>query len=244
MFKQLFTASAVLVALAACASPRYVVSDVTRYHTLSPSSENYTGKTFAIIAVSPEQEQSIAFRQFGDQMNARLSSLGMRQFQGSAPTGADYIVTLDYDVLGPTPDVRTQGGGFAMGFGYANRPWGGPGFGGGGFGGGGFGWGGGYDPFWGMPQTDTRQMFTRRVELDIYRGSTYASGPKQRVFEGKAISTGLNGQIEPVMPYMLEAVFKDFPGRSGASNTVTVQVPEDVERNADRVSRPSARSSF
>jgi hypothetical protein len=243
MLKPILTAATVLVALAACASPKYVVSDVTRYHTLSPSSENYNGKTFAIVAVSPEQEQSIAFRQFGDQINARLSALGMRQFQGSAPSGADYVVTLDYDVLGPTPDVRTNGAGFAMGFGYANRPWGGPGWGGGW--GGGWGWGGGmYDPFMTMPQTDTRQMFTRRVEFDIYRGSTYASGPKQRVFEGRAISTGLNGQIEPVMPYMLDAVFKDFPGRSGASTTVSVEVPKEVELAGARTTRPAARSSY
>ena len=233
MFKSILTASAVLLALAACASPRYVVSDVTRYHTLSPAGENFSGKSFAIVAVSPEQEQSIAFRQFGDQINARLTSLGMRQFQGSAPTGADYVVTLDYDVLGPSPDVSTSGGSFSLGFGYSNfhRPYG-------------YGFGAGYDPFWDMPQTETRQMFTRRVELDIYRGANYATGPKQRIFEGRAVSTGQNGQIEPVMPYMLDAVFKDFPGRSGASSTVTVQVPEDVERSGERTYRPAARSSY
>ena len=107
-----------------------------------------------------------------------------------------------------------------------------------------YGFGAGYDPFWDMPQTETRQMFTRRVELDIYRGANYATGPKQRIFEGRAVSTGQNGQIEPVMPYMLDAVFKDFPGRSGASSTVTVQVPEDVERSGERTYRPAARSSY
>jgi len=64
------------------------------------------------------------------------------------------------------------------------------------------------------------------------------------VFEGRAISTGLNGAIEPVMPYMLDAVFQDFPGRSGGTRTVSVKVPADVERAQGRVSRPSSRSSY
>ncbi len=231
--KRIVAAAAMLLALGACASPRYVVSDVTRFHTLAPSGESFAGKTFAIVAVSPDQEQSIAFRQFGDLINARLSALGMRQYSGPTPTGADYIATLDYDVRGPSPDVRTSGGNFAFGFGYSNyrRPFG-------------YGFGGGYDPFWDYPTTDTRQMFTRRIELDLYRGATYTSGPKQRVFEARAVSTGTNGQIEPVMPYMLDAVLKDFPGQSGRSNTVTVEVPAAVEQVADRAPRPSPRSSY
>ena len=237
MIKRIALTATALLALAGCASPKYVVSDVTRYHTLgTPSGESFSGRTFAIVAVSPDQEQSIAFRQFGDQINNRLTSLGMHQFQGSAPTGADYVVTLDYDVRGPTTDVEINQPHFAFGFGYGHfrRP----------YGYGGFGYGGGYDPFWDAPTIDTRQMFTRRVELDMYRGSTYTNGPKQRIFEGRAVSTGQNGQIEPVMPYMLDAVFKDFPGRSGRSDTVTVQVPDSVENAKENTVRPAARSSF
>ena len=43
---------------------------------------------------------------------------------------------------------------------------------------------------------------------------------------------------------LLDAVFEDFPGQSGRTRTVSVQVPDDVERNADRTTRPSARSSY
>ncbi len=229
MIKRIVAATAVLMALAGCATPKYVVSDVTRFHTLANAP---SGQTFAIVAVSPEQEQSIAFRQFGDLINTRLSNLGLKQYSGNAgPGAADYVVTLNYDILGPTPDVRSRGGSnFSLGFGYSNfnRPW---------------GYGFGYDPFYDN-YTDTRQMFTRRVDLDTYRGSTYASGRKERVFEGSAISTGLNGQIEPVMPYMLDAIFADFPGQSGRTKTVSVKVPVDVEQSTARTSRPSSRSSY
>jgi hypothetical protein len=64
------------------------------------------------------------------------------------------------------------------------------------------------------------------------------------VFEGRAVSTGLNGAIEPVMPYMLDAVFQDFPGKSGNTRTVSVKVPADVEQAQARTSRPSSRSSY
>jgi Domain of unknown function (DUF4136) len=230
MFKRIMAAAAVLLALSACASPKYVTSDVTRFHTMSSPT---SGQTFAIIAASPEQEQSIAFKQYGDLINARLSALGLKQFSGNTPTSADYVVTLDYEVLGPTPDVRTQGGGnFSFGFGYSN--WSRP-----------FSYGIGYDSFFdNFNYTETRQLFARRIQVNMYRGASYVSGPKSRVFEVRAVSLGLNSQIEVVMPYMLDAVFQDFPGQSGRTRTVSVQVPTDVERNDYRTTRPSARSSY
>ena len=230
MIKRIIVATAVLLTLGACAGPQYVVSDVTRFHTLGAAP---SGQTFAIVAVGPEQEQSIAFRQFGDLINARLSALGMKQYSGSSgPAAADYVVTLNYEVLGPTPDVRSRTSHFSAGFGHGHfgRP---------------FGYGFGYDPFFeNYSYTDTRQVFTRRVELAFYKGSTYMSGPKQRVFEGRAISTGLNGQVEAVMPYMLDAVLQDFPGKSGRTNTVSVVVPVEVDQADAKAARPSSRSSY
>lgn len=229
--KSLLAAIAAVLVLAGCATPKYVVSDVTRYHSLGAAPA--AGQTFAIVAVDDDQRESLAFQQFADQINARLTSLGLRQYSGSGNlSGADYVVNLRYAVYGPTPDVRTRSSGFSAGFGFGHyRPWG--------YGGYGFG----YDPWDHYQYTDTRQLFVRRVELDIYRGATYASDRKERVFEGRAVSAGLNGQIEPVMPYILEALFENFPGRSGETHTVSVEVPPEVERGATG-SRPSARSSY
>jgi hypothetical protein len=76
----------------------------------------------------------------------------------------------------------------------------------------------------------------------MYKGATYSTKP-ERVFEGRALSEGLNGQLSPVMPYILEAVFKDFPGSSGSTKTVKVEVPANVDA-ASVTSSPSARSSY
>lgn len=234
MLRTVFAALVALVALAGCATTKYVVSDVTRYHDLRESPQ---GKTFAIVALDDDQESSFAFRQFGDLINQRLSALGLRQYTGGGgPTAADYVVTLRYAVYGPSADVRTRWSGFSgrFGFGYGygfGSHWGrGP-----------FGYWG-YDPFWDdRYNIDTRQLYTRRVEVNFYRGATYNAERKERVFEGRAVSSGTNSQVEPVMPYILDAILQDFPGRSGETRTVNVQVPPEVERT---VTRPATRSTY
>ncbi|MGE3475700.1 MAG: DUF4136 domain-containing protein [Rhodospirillaceae bacterium] len=235
MLRTVFAAAAAVLMLAGCAGPKFVTSDVTRYNAMSESPQ---GKTFAIVALDDDQQSSFAFKQFGDLMNQRLSALGMRQYTGGAgPASADYVVTLRYAVYGPSADVRSTWSGFGAqaGFGY------------------GYGWGRpywargpfgymGYDPFWDdRYDITTRQVFTRRVEVNVFRGATYNSDRKDRVFEGRAVSSGLNGQIEPVMPYILDAIFQEFPGRSGETKTVSVQVPENVEKAPPR---PASNSAY
>ena len=225
MLKKIFAAALTAFALAACVSPKYVVSDVSRFHTL-PAAPNR--QTFVIATVNPEQSESLAYRKYADTVSAKLQSLGLRPAAAGGP--ADLVVTLQYDVRGPTPDIESRSSnwsfGVGMGFGHRHSPW---------------GWGAAYDPGFDH-YTDTRQLFVRRVELDIYRGATYDTPKKERVFEGRALSTGQNGQLEPVMPYILDALFKEFPGRSGETVTVSVQVPQDVADGAARA--PSSRSAY
>jgi hypothetical protein len=183
MMKQVFAAAMMIGLLAGCSTSKIIVSDVTRFHTVSAPSE-FQGRTFAIAAVNAEQQQSIAFHSFADKINAQLSAIGMTQYTGSnGPAGADYVINLHYGVTGPTPDVRAE---------WAGPNWYGPHYG--------FGFG-----HWGR----------------------------------HAISSGLSGQIEPIMPYMIDSIFRDFPGQSGKTMTVRVEVPPDVERNAAATRRPT-----
>jgi len=225
MIKRLIVAGLAIVALAACASPKYVVSDVTRFHTL-PSAPS--GQTFVIATVNPDQGQSLAYHQYADLLTSKLVGMGLKPFGG--PTeGADYVVTLEYSVRGPTPDIQSHESNWSFGAGFGGRHMGGWGS-----------WGGGpYDNY-----TDTKQLFMRQVEIDIYRGNTFGLPKRERVFEGRALSAGQNGQIEPVMPYILDALFKDFPGRSGETQRVSIQVPDKVADTAYTSSSPSSRSSY
>lgn len=209
MTKHIFSALVVALGLAACASPKYVVSDVTRHHSLprAPS-----GETFAIVPVDDEQDESLAFDAYTAIVGQQLSGLGLRPFGGEQAT-PDLVVTLAWSVEGPSADVNSRNSGFGYGFGYGSR----------------------YSHFgygYGFPndtRTRTRQMFVRTVELAIYDGNTYNTENPTRVFEGSAVSTGTNGQIDPVMPYIVQAIFEQFPGASGATRTVRIEVPPDSE---------------
>jgi hypothetical protein len=226
VIKRLIAAVFVLGALSACASTKYVVSDVTRFHTMLGSSSD---QTFAIVAANEEQKLSLAFKQYADQLNSKLSALGLKQYAGAnGPAEADLVVTLKYNVTGPSPDVEGRGShsNFSYGYGYYGRP---------------FGYGAMLAPY---DRTDTTQLFVRRVELDMYKGSTYGAEKQERVFEGRAVSQGRNGHVEAVMPYVLDAILENFPGTSGKTHTVSVAVPPDVELPASASSRPRSRSSY
>jgi hypothetical protein len=227
-FRLIAVAAIAALGLAACAGPRYVTSDVTRFHTLPASP---SGQTFAITAVNSEQEQSLEYRQYADMVNAKLSALGLKQFTGG-PGKADYVVTLKYDVDGPTPDVRSRNSSVSFGFGVGSGYWGRRSS---------WAYGMAYEP-WYDNYTTTEQIYTRRVELAMYRGDTYAGPNPVRVFEGRALSEGLNGQLAPVMPYILDAIFEDFPGSSGSSRTIRVEVPAHVEAAGPATTSTSRRS--
>ena len=213
VFKNVMTACVVTFGLAACASPKYVVSDVTRHHSLPRAP---AGETFAVVASAENQDESLAFNAYAAIIERQLSSLGLRSFGGETST-PDLVVTLNWSVEGPSPDVKSRGGGYgySLGYGYGYRR-------------SHFGYGFGYGYPYGN-RTTTRQMFVRRVELAIYDGATYNSENPKRVFEGTALSTGTNGQIDPVMPYIIQAIFDQFPGASGATRTVRIEVPPDSE---------------
>ncbi len=226
MIKRMIAAVFVLGALSACASTKYVVSDVTRFHALPQANAD---QTFAIVAADEEQEQSLAFKQYADQLNAKLSARGFRQYAGAkSPAEADLVVTLKYSVTGPSPDIEGRGSNFhwSLGYGYFDRP---------------FGYGARYAPY---SRTETTQLFIRRVELDMYKGSTFGTDNQERVFEGRAVSQGRNGQIEAVMPYIIDAILENFPGASGKTQTVSIEVPPDVDLSPSRSTRPSSRSSY
>jgi hypothetical protein len=223
MIRSVLFAAIAALALSACVSPRYVTSDVTRFHNLPAAP---TGQTFAITALDKEQEQSLEYKQYADMLNAKLTAMGLKPSTGG-PSKADFAVTLKYSVEGPSPDVRSRTSSISIGYGFGGPQW---------------GFGGAYDPLY-ESYANTQQVYVRRVELNMYRGASYGTASPERVFEGRALSEGLNGQIVPVMPYILDAVFKDFPGASGSTKTVRVEVPRDVDAAAT-ASSPSSRSSY
>lgn len=66
-----------------------------------------------------------------------------------------------------------------------------------------------------IPVTNT--VYQRVLLVDIY--SLQKDMPK--VFEAKAKSVGMSADLAKVVPSMIDAVFKDFPGKNGETITVS-----------------------
>jgi len=74
------------------------------------------------------------------------------------------------------------------------------------------------------PDIRSETVYTRKLALRI-RGTE--SG--EIVFEGRALSEGPTREIAKIMPYLVEAMFRNFPGQSGMTKVVEVEA-EDGRR--------------
>ncbi|MEX1146915.1 MAG: DUF4136 domain-containing protein [Sphingomonadales bacterium] len=198
---QIVTVLAVSLFLAGCASQ--FRSDVARFHMLPAPS----GETFVVEPFDPAKAGSIEFAQYARQIAGYLSSYGYRP--ASATDNAQLIVKVDYGVDDGRTMVRSYGSSYA-GFHshyyrhyywpYYYQPY----------------YGGFYpDPFY-SPEIRSYTVYTRQLSMDIQR----VSG--ERLFEGRVESDGRDNRLPEVMPYLIRAMFTDFPGRSGATETVTL----------------------
>lgn len=213
---RLAATAALLMALAACASP--FKADVSRFQSQLPAP---SGQTFAIVADDPKLAGGLEFSQYASIVRDRMAKVGYVPVEN--PASANLIVRFEYGVDGGRERVRSApmagsywgpwggyGGGFGGGF-YGRRGWG--------------GWGGGfgapwrygfYDPFFdGGVQSYT--IFTSGVSLKIDRA---ADG--QRLFEGKAEAVSSSNRLQYLVPNLVEAMFTNFPGNTGETVRITV----------------------
>lgn len=67
--------------------------------------------------------------------------------------------------------------------------------------------------------TTTNTVFTHYLNIDIIDIAKSSNGKIQKMYEGKANSSGASDQLAPVMPAIIRSVFEEFPGKSGVSRT-------------------------
>ncbi len=65
-----------------------------------------------------------------------------------------------------------------------------------------------------------RTYYSYRLDLVIEDAAT-----GQRIFEGHSVTSGQGGDMGAVMPYLVAALFENFPGNSG--ETIRVELPVD-----------------
>lgn len=191
-----------LLSLTAC-GPQLVSSDVTRFHSQMPP----PGQSFTILP-DADQRGSLEFQSYAEQVANALTAQGYRAIAPDGPI-ADMVVFLRYGVEPGRTEVRTSPVYGSAGYGWGPHSY-------------------GYGMGLGMPlgpdyETTTITKFARYLAIDIYDGPGFRAGGRQKLFEGRAISEGTSRDLVSVMPYLVRALFNNFPGPSG--ETIRVKVP-------------------
>lgn len=197
-----------ILLLSGCAST--IHTKVSAFHELE---EPLSGVPYALVA-SKEQEESLEFRSYAKLIKAEL---GLRGLNESSFNQAKYAIAISYGIddgkqivssypiIGQTGTSGSHTTGTVTSYGNTAS----------------------YNgttiktPTYGVvgSGTSTDTVFKRYLNIDIIDISKSVEGRVQKVYEGKAISSGSSSQLAPVMPAIIRSVFEDFPGKSGATRT-------------------------
>ncbi|HEX9931597.1 MAG TPA: DUF4136 domain-containing protein, partial [Allosphingosinicella sp.] len=153
-------------------------------------------------------------------VSRHLTSLGYTQ--ASSTEAANFVVELDYEVdegqqrVVSRPDPFPPSYGYGYGyrrpyysrFGYYGR-YRSPFY---------YGWD---DPFWygggfGRERIESYTVYNSDLEMNI------RSREGQPLFEGRAEARSTEDDLTVLVPNLIEAMFTDFPGRSGETVRITV----------------------
>jgi hypothetical protein len=196
--------TASLLLLSGCASR--ISSDVTTFHEdVIPA-----GETIRVVAADPELNRSLEFRTYARRINDELRKAGYTPVT-EPDVVADLIAEVDYKVAaGPTQVYTDRSRSYVRyHFGYGRYY--GPRY---------YGF---YDPFydpmWDRPEVYSTPTWQRSLELNIQK----ADGERERIFEGRVESNGYENALPEVMPYLITAMFENFPGESGKTKVVTIE---------------------
>lgn len=185
---------AVTLFVAGCASK--FKSDVARFHQLPRPS----GETFVVVPKDDARKGSLEFAQYAGQIASYLISYGYQQTR--SPSDAELIVKVDYSVDDGKTVVRSYPGTYGFyryhAYPYYYYPW--P-----------------YYPDYYGSEVRSYVVYNRRLTMDIETPSG------EVLFEGRVESQGRDNRLPEVMPYLIEAMFADFPGQSGVTQHVVIE---------------------
>ena len=207
---RLVAALAVVAVLSGCASgPRLIHTDVTSFNEWAALPPD---RTYA-FARTLEYQRSLEVKSYEDLVRDELALQGFRLVPGAEQ--ASLIVTLRPSLVATRVRVRDRWG--------ASPFWAPYGF----YGGRGYGWYGpygGYGPF-GPPFFDgfddyTVDVLHRKLEMEIDARSPAG----KRYYEGRVETSGQGESMKTVIPYLVRALFTDFPGNNGQTRRVDVPV--------------------
>jgi hypothetical protein len=199
-----------LLLLTGCAAR--IQSDVTTFHTdVMPA-----GETIRVVPADPDKIGSLEFQTYASRIGDELRKMGYTPVS-ETDVVTDLLAEVDYAVEEGQPQIYTDNSDafvrYHFGFGMYRSP---------------FYFGGRrgfydpfyYDPFWDAPQVYSEPTYNRTLEMNIVNND---GGDLERVFEGRVESNGTESALPEVMPYLITAMFTNFPGESGKTKLVTIE---------------------
>jgi hypothetical protein len=210
--------------LTACASQ--FRSEVATFHKMQPPA----GETFRVVPADPAKQGSLEFESYANLVRGEMTKLGYKPV--NAANAADLDVKIDYSISDPVEKIESRPAAFSSSFAFGYGPYWGPYYGGyrRGYYGRGF-YNSYYDPFWGPgfgsawggeQEVYSYSVYTRKLGMNIVRGGKDG----EALFEGKVQSAGRDNRLPEVMPYMVQSLFREFPGQSGITRKVTIEIPQ------------------
>lgn len=205
--------SALLLLLGLCACGPTIRSDVTVFHDL-PSA----GAAIRYAAVPfKEQVGSLEHETYARLVKDKLAQRG---FIEVPLTEAELLLFISYDidggreVISSYPIIGRTGVAYSYTSGVVDSR-------------GGFSAETTSIPSYGVVGARTRSdtAYTRSLRIELLERTDLENGGIRKRYEAKVVSSGSSSQLAAVLPTMVEALFEDFPGRSGAARTSTIPAP-------------------
>ncbi|MGF1605020.1 MAG: DUF4136 domain-containing protein [Rhodothalassiaceae bacterium] len=201
---------AAVLLLSACAER--VETEVTRFHRI----EVPDGQTVAIVPEDPDEVGRLEFGQYAAIIAEELRRIGYRPVD--TLEAADLIATVAYEVGEPQTEIDVRWDGpyssywFRPGYFYPYL----------------YGW-------YPAPHTFSRRIEAEQVYPRTLRINLIDDRRDEMVFQGRVYSLGEMRDISEVMPYLVTAMFTNFPGESGVTKLVTIKgdglrEPSELER--------------
>ncbi|WP_168190375.1 DUF4136 domain-containing protein [Luteithermobacter gelatinilyticus] len=193
MLKKIGILSIVAGVLVLSACSSKLTGTVTRFHQLPEP----RGEHVEVAAMTPQLQNSIEFSQYANMIGARLGQYGY-QPPGNAPS--ELIARIGYGARPVSSVGYEEGSSAAVSVGTGSH-------------GSHFGLGVSFP----LGERQPRQDYVYGLSLDIIRRSD-----GMKLYEGQVSIRRTDSSMAEMMPYLIDALFQNFPGPSGTSERVKV----------------------
>lgn len=215
MFYQMLKSALLALIVFGVSGCMTIRTNLTTFH----GKEHFQRGTIEVVALTDEQKSSLAFQSHSALLLDKLQSVGYRQIAKNERP--EFIAYMTYGIdtgkssTTVVPLYGQTGGGTSMTTGNISSN---------------FGTSYNYNstttqmPTYGMigaiPVRKTE--YTRELNIDIYKVGV----EQEKVYEIRGKSAGSCGNINVVLPLMIESIFKNFPGVSGKSQSIDIEVKD------------------